>query len=519
MGDMSSNSIFKPSDLASKGGYRHPRQDRKNWSVKKQLAFGMVLALAWHQLAFAQDVPLSSNSPLSKKGNLGQTPGSTIQYANLFSEADRDSIVNFWAQPGRLIVKPWAQDGMFQVRETVAGSLWLMKYLHAIKASLIPTVDSLQSSAPGSHQGWRAWVKNKLAYDRFLAAETCSQFNAAINHSDPMKVFPTVEPPGPCPPGLATAAGDPPALAEAVPISTYEVNFGDFDVKYHDHVQVRPDYPYYRFSSGVDFEGLAARKVDPNEYAKLLKIAGVDPATGKIVMAVSGQEGGFDAINTYDTGFVSVGLIQFASLKEGAGSLGELLLDFKQRDPFDFNKDFHQYGIDVQPDCSLDVLDPSTGVELVGPYANAEIINDKRLIAVFQRAGTLSDQFRAEQIAMAVRMFDPINDVCTFQLNGEPVQVRVGDIIHSEAGIATLMDRKVNTGKDWGLGKVLTDVATEHQVQDPSQLAQYESEIILKMKYRQNYLNDTALSQPSDSVELTSRHQGRGGRKPPHHHR
>lgn len=440
-----------------------------------------------------------------------------VQYPSLFSDQDRASIVQYWAQPNRLTVGLYNKGGIFQVRETVAGSQWLMSFAHAVKANLIPTVDSLTGSSGGGQSSdqsaWQTWVKAKLAYDRYIAAVNCSHFNAAIDKTSPVAVFPVVPPPGPCPIALAQAAGNPPPLAEAVPISTFDVHFDDFDAKYHDHVQVRPDYPYFRFANGVDFEGMAAKDVDPATWAKLLKIAGVDASTGRVVMAVSGQEGGFDAINTYDTGYVSVGLIQCASLKEGAGSLGELMLDFKQRDPYDFNLNFHKFGIDVQADCTLDVLDPVTGIELTGPLANQEIIDDKRLIAVFQRAGTICDAFRAEQLAMAVRMFDPVNDMVSFNLNGQTAQVRIGDIIHSEAGVATLMDRKVNTGKIYGLNTVLAEVAADHQVQDPTQLAQYEAEIISKMKYRGNYLNDNALSQPGGSAGLTDRHQGRSGRK------
>ena len=103
--------------------------------------------------------------------------------------------------------------------------------------------------------------------------------------------------------------------------------------------------------------------------------------------AVSILEGGFDSVNTYDTGYVSVGFIQFASLKEGGGSLGAVLKNFKAADPLAFASDFHRFGVDVDETGHLVVVDPTSGAVATGAEANARIIEDKRLIAVFGRAG------------------------------------------------------------------------------------------------------------------------------------
>ena len=188
------------------------------------------------------------------------------------------------------------------------------------------------------------------------------------------------------------------------------------------------------------------RSISGDRIDHLFRLAGVEPKVANVMKAVSALEGGFESVNTYDTGYVSVGFIQFASLKEGAGSLGAMLLRYKTGDATNFDHDFRQYGVDVTSNGQLAVLDPATGQECQGPDANARIIADKRLIAVFGHAGSQSDAFIAAQIAAAKDQFYPGADTVSVMLGGQPQVVKVSDLIASEAGMATLMDRKVNTG-------------------------------------------------------------------------
>ncbi|MGK4422385.1 hypothetical protein ACSLVQ_29465, partial [Klebsiella pneumoniae] len=84
---------------------------------------------------------------------------------------------------------------------------------------------------------------------------------------------------------------------------------------------------------------------------------------------------------------------QFACLQAGAGSLGKMMQQYKADDRPGFDRDFHAFGVDVTDDGKLCVLDLDTQAEVTGPEAMKRIIEDKRLIAVFQRAGKLSDTF------------------------------------------------------------------------------------------------------------------------------
>ena len=57
----------------------------------------------------------------------------------------------------------------------------------------------------------------------------------------------------------------------------------------------------------------------------LFAAAGFTGSEQRVMKAVSRLEGGFDSVNTYDTGFVSIGFIQFITEGEGKGSLLEVL--------------------------------------------------------------------------------------------------------------------------------------------------------------------------------------------------
>ena len=71
---------------------------------------------------------------------------------------------------------------------------------------------------------------------------------------------------------------------------------------------------------------------------------------------------------------------------DGTGSLAEVLREMKTSNPADFATYFHSMGIDVDS-VALTVVDPATGTILRGGDAVTKVMDDKRLTAVFQRAG------------------------------------------------------------------------------------------------------------------------------------
>jgi hypothetical protein len=467
----------------------------------------------------------------------------------VFGAGDRDRALHFWADASRYtagIPGDAAKRGVYQVRLTVAGSKWFAAYRKLAKPEVAGTEMVMYTPDPGSGsapnsptnsatrgslasrsgrrnrasvQGgqplppdanppvtldWDTWVNAKLAFDRYQAQQTANQGNASLGlHQAKLAADMTPDEPGPCPPELARAMGEPPSFAEVAAPTEYTVRFDDDAVTMRDHVACSPRYWAYRYETGVDYPGSSVSKLPAERLGHLARLAGLDTTSLHVLSAVSGLEGGFDGLNTYDTGYVSVGFIQFAALKEGGGSLGGLLLSYKNNDPADFDRDFRSYGIDVTPSGKLAVLDLLTGAELHGPEASAKIIEDKRLSAVFVRAGQRSDAFVAAQLAAAKAWFYAANDTVTVNLDGQTATIQVADFMRSEAGLATLTDMKVNRGHIDGLSSVVQRVADRHHAKSVTELLAYEGEIMAAMKYRHDFSRDLSLTQPGDNQALT----------------
>ena len=71
---------------------------------------------------------------------------------------------------------------------------------------------------------------------------------------------------------------------------------------------------------------------------------------------------------------------------------------------------FISLGIDVNAEALLVVMIPLTGVELTGADAVQKTIADKRLTAIWQRAGKRSMAFRVAQIKVAKSHYWPADD-------------------------------------------------------------------------------------------------------------
>jgi hypothetical protein len=427
----------------------------------------------------------------------------------LFTDAERAALVAFWHAPGRQeIAAPpdAAKTGPWQVRLTTEGSAWLLVYQRAIRGNgkVIPPTQDAQASASGPQGAWEAWVTARVAYDRYQAGLIAARANAAVLQAAPATAAPeTLTPvvaPGPVPPDLVAACGNPPRFANAVAPLQYTVSLDDpTDLYvYQDNVKMRDRFAYYRFDRGTVAYGKKLESFSDRELGDLFRKAGFTPSEQRVFTAVSGLEGGFETVNTYDTGYVSIGFIQFITLADGHEDLARVMIDEKATRPKDFQSDFHRFGIDIQPgDGTLTVVDPATGAELVGAAAVQRVIEDKRLTAVFQRAGRRSEAFRVSQIRTARASYWPAGDPVQITLpNGSVVSGVVSDFIKSEAGMATLLDRKVNVGNIRLLTTVAAETFQKHKAKRLSDLARYEREIITAMKYRSDFLQEKTLSKP-----------------------
>ncbi|GAB4462201.1 MAG: hypothetical protein OHK0029_28640 [Armatimonadaceae bacterium] len=424
----------------------------------------------------------------------------------VFSPVERRLILSYWNQPGRYSVVAAADKtapGPWEVRPTAEGSRWFYAYQKATGVSMNPALRSTPA-LNGPFGEWEAWVRAKIAYDRWQAQQRVALANgvkklppgirlAGNSSADGMP-----PPPGPMPGRLREVCGDAPLFAEAAQPRAYTVVFDKAEetFTYTDHVRLYDRYAYYRFPEGVVSYGTRLAEMPEAERDTLFRLAGFSPSEERILSAVSRLEGGFETVQTYDTGYVSIGFIQFVSLEEGRADLAAVLARMKAETPREFQADFRRFGIDVSPDGVLTVVDPATGAELLGKNAVRRIIEDKRLTAVFQRAGRRA-AFRVAQIKVAKDYYWTDNDPLTVTLpGGTTVSGRIGTVVRSEAGRATLLDRKINTGNLRTFPAVVQQVMARHGCRTLAEAARYEREIVAAMTYRADFLNDLSLGQP-----------------------
>jgi hypothetical protein len=414
--------------------------------------------------------------------------GSSLGHAGQFTPDEKASVMTFWQSPGRfqsVIPERVDESGIWRVRLTVAGSLWIRLYEQA-KPNPV----------------WESYVKRKLAADRWKAWLVADDANQRLlGRSIPPlreKDIPLNDPgpAGAAPEDLVAACGNPPQLAEAAAPLEHRIRFEDIEIRYQDNVPVGARNRSYRFTKGVQFIGQPVKELSKIELDSLLKSADVTSSEWNLLRAVSGLEGGFEAVNTYDTGYVSVGFIQFACLRDGGGALGRMLADYKLDWPAEFQRDFRAFGVDINPARVLTVVDPDTGAELVGEAAARFLIEDRRQIAVFQRAGLVSGEYRSAQVRSAKKQFAAAEDPITITVGGRTITGKVRDVFRSEAGLATLMDRKVNRGSLDPLITELQAMVDSKGCRGLSDLARFERELIKKMKWRADYLTDRTLTQP-----------------------
>lgn len=414
---------------------------------------------------------------------LGVTMSACSQTTPIWSDDEAKAIREYWQS--RVIAK---SADAHVVRLTVEGSVWLWDYNKKRGKQKGPP-SQVPSAANAQEQIWEKWIDAKVAYDRSMAQVEADKINKVV--WNPVVALD----PGPPPADLVELFGPPPIFASAVRPEITTVTIEDQILTYTDNVDMRPRYAYYRFNNGVMSAGTRMKTMPKEELNSLLKAAGINESQSKVLKAVSLLEGGFDSVNTYDTGYVSIGFIQFAALKEGGHSLGQTLLQYKKDDIDGFNQDFRKFGLEVTDNGLLVAHDIGKKETRIGPDANSQIIRDKWLTAAFQRAGQRTG-YRLAQLKTAMRMYWPLNDQINVILNGKATPVRVGDIFRSEAGAAVLLDRKVNTGSFGQLSEIVQTLIDVKKMKSVGDISAFESLLVECLYYRFNPTKDNELGKP-----------------------
>lgn len=418
---------------------------------------------------------------------LGMLP--TEPAPGIFSPTDCAAVQEYWAKPGRWHAEPSDPAAPHKAVFTPAGSQWLLDYYHRRDPYQAVMPDREPTAKNNQQKSWDDWIDRRLSADKAWATSQAAFADKGVTDM----VASTSPAVSPVPHSLQTLAGEPPAFYSVVTPLRHKVSIDGSDYTLEESVQVRAKFPYFRSALGVSVKGST---VTASGLQTMLARAGVRPALRKAVQEVSHLEGSFSSVNTYDTGGISVGWLQFAALETGRGSLVSVLANTKARDPKGFKLYFRSKGIDTAPDGRLVAVNLVTGTEVAGSDAVKTIVADKRLTAVFLNAGEKFSAFQQEQVDCLSDQYDP--GALTFTATGPfgSVTGRVSQVIKSEAGLATLLDRLVNRGSIEPFSRVASDVMTELRLKSITDLAAAEWLLIDKLTYRQSFLASSSLGQP-----------------------
>ncbi len=135
--------------------------------------------------------------------------------ASVFTDDERAKISAYWNEPGRYkVTAPLVEteDSPWKARLTPDASRWFWSYQRAISAGKNPPSVQPVGSGP-SFEAWETWVTARHAYDKWAAGEGAIEANLAVRGKQREKPGAPPPPhPGPIPPDLLAAAGNPPPL-------------------------------------------------------------------------------------------------------------------------------------------------------------------------------------------------------------------------------------------------------------------------------------------------------------------
>lgn len=173
--------------------------------------------------------------------------------------------------------------------------------------------------------------------------------------------------------------------------------------------------------------------------AQMLKSLLLVPSEIRVIAATAENEGNFDAVNTWDSHFLSFGIFQWTN--GGAGQPGELaalLARLKRSSPDDFQHFFGHFGLDV------DAANPVTGwLSIDGKRLVTEDdknrLRDHLWAYRFCLAG-MDEQVKAVQVSHALRRIRQFYFTKSKHLDYIPLS----KMITSEFGVALMLDNHVN---------------------------------------------------------------------------
>jgi hypothetical protein len=231
----------------------------------------------------------------------------------------------------------------------------------------------------------------------------------------------------------------------------------------------------------------------------LLQQVQMSPSEIKVMLVTSANEGSLDAINTWDSQYLSFGIFQWTLGSAGQqGELPALLTNLKKRYPSEFQYYFGQFGVDASS------LDGNTGwmslngVRLV-TEADKSLMRQPLWALRFAIAG-MDALVQSIQVLHAISRLDRFYFTPTQTLQG----FTLSQILNSEFAVALLLDHHVNRPSH--VIPCVADAITRSGL-TPAQVAQSatDNEALIIQNYltlRETFGGSSAMTKSRDRAEL-----------------
>lgn len=224
------------------------------------------------------------------------------------------------------------------------------------------------------------------------------------------------------------------------PLVSVQQNHHDFTVA-GERVRLHDNVVTYATDTPEGLEGRSDNDGQATVAARLAA-SGLSADKQSILGIVSGHEGTFSTINTWDRAKVTAGFLQWTLGEEGNGSLVGLMSEIKRRDPAAYRERFQSYGLDVSGG-RVELTRPD-GTVLRGADAAEAIQRDPKLAAVLSRAGT---DPRIQDVQVAHGAATKIDAMRAARVSAGNQAVSLAQVLSSEYGVGLMTDRAVHSGE------------------------------------------------------------------------
>lgn len=231
----------------------------------------------------------------------------------------------------------------------------------------------------------------------------------------------------------------------------------------------------------------------------------------KVMQAVSENEGKFEAINTWDNAFLSIGLFQWtAGTGADAGELPALLDLFQNNYSPLYDEYFKKFGLETI-NVKVHTGDVARGYfnldgKTLTSGAQKEILREPRWAYQCWLASR-TREFRITQVQHAVSRIDAFYRAENRMINGH----FIGEYVTSEYGVAQLLDQHVNRPGHvvTTLAKSLDQLGNQLDVHNPADWGDAE-EMVLLDRYLQ-LREGTSMTDPRKRAQTIQKHLKTGG--------